>query len=327
MLQFSGNLKKYFLFIFLSVCCIVIYAQQAVNYTQFMLNETGINPGVIGSTRGFQVAAGRRVQWRGLGIGTESLFGSFSKSFGRKGYRRYWHGVGAYVEQDKSGIFTTKTAYASYAIHLKLSTDYRLGFGISAGVKSVALSSFIENPGDPAIDRFSQKVLVPDIYPGLYIYSKKFTFGFGLRNLYQNKLVQGRNHIGSNGIKLRPTSFIIISKKILSSSYDFLHVPSVYIQTNNTSMPSFNFNYMCYYKKRVGLGINYRTHDAVSAILQVRIIANVVVGFSYDYTISKLRYAKANTDEMMFGLTPVMGPEAYDTPRGSADCPKFELPF
>jgi type IX secretion system PorP/SprF family membrane protein len=328
MYQYYDKLKKTYLpFVIFLFSTTLVVGQQAVNYTQFNLNEYGLNPAVAGSTKHLQFMAGRRVQWRGLGIGTESIFGNFSKSFGKKGYKRYWHGVGAYVEQDKFGIFTTKSAFASYAIHLKLTSNYYLGFGIGAGVKSVALSSFIADVKDPALEQVNQKVLVPDIYPGLYLYSKKFTFGVGLRNIYKNTLSQGSNRIGTKGIKLRPTTYITISRKFLSDSYNFLHIPSIYVQTNYTGLPSVNFNFMSYYKKRVGLGINYRVHDAVSVILQVRVFSNVVVGFAYDYTISRLRYAKANTDEIMIGLSPMMSNDAYETPRGAADCPKFELPF
>ena len=98
---------------------IAAQAQQNPQYTQFMLNDYVQNPAVAGSNKGVMIMVGRRTQWRGFGLGPETNFASFTKDYGKKGYKYYWHGVGAFVEQDKFGIFTNKVAYASYAIHLE----------------------------------------------------------------------------------------------------------------------------------------------------------------------------------------------------------------
>jgi hypothetical protein len=60
-------------------------------------------------------------------------------------------------------------------------------------------------------------------------------------------------------------------------------------------------------------------------MIQVRIFSNVVLGFAYDYTISKFKAAKANSTEIMMGFSPIMSTENYDRPEGAANCPKFEL--
>jgi hypothetical protein len=82
---------------------------------------------------------------------------------------------------------------------------------------------------------------------------------------------------------------------------------------------------MAYYHKRVGLGLSYRMHDAVSAMLQVRVFSNIVIGFSYDYTISRFRAADANSTEIMMGFSPIMASENYERAEGAANCPRFEL--
>ncbi|MCX6295908.1 MAG: PorP/SprF family type IX secretion system membrane protein, partial [Bacteroidetes bacterium] len=120
------RIRKTILFLFLAFAA---NAQQAVQYSQFMMNEYGLNPAVAGSDKGINVMVGRRVQWRGFAFAPETNFASVTKSFGKKGYKLFWHGVGAYVEQDKFGIFTNKVVYASYAIHLKLSSKYYFSAG------------------------------------------------------------------------------------------------------------------------------------------------------------------------------------------------------
>lgn len=301
-------------------------AQQAVQYSQFMLNDYGLNPAVAGSNNGLMIMMGRRTQWRGFDLAPETNFASVTKDFGKKGYRYYWHGLGAYVEQDKFGLFTNKSAYGSYAIHLKLSSKYYFSFGIAAGIKSVAITDSFIDIADPALTMQNQKVVIPDIIPGLYLYSKKLSLGLSIRNIYKNSLKQGSKEIGTKG-RLQPTAVFMVSRKYRSAGYDYVFVPGINIQSNFIGIPSAQFNFMAYFRQRIGLGLSYRAHDAVSAIVQIRVFKNVVVGFAYDYTVSRFRSANANSTEIMMGITPVMSSQGYDTPNGAADCPKFDFDF
>ena len=315
--------KILILFLFLSVA---VSAQQSSQYSQFMMNEYVMNPATAGSGKGLYIMVGRRTQWRGFALAPETNFASVTKVFGKKGYKYYWHGLGAYVEQDKFGMFANKAAYASYAIHLKLSSKYFLSFGLAGGVKSVAVSNTVFNANDPALSEAKPKVLLPDFIPGLYLYSKKMSVGISVRNLYKNTLTQGSKRIGTGG-RLLPTAVFTASKKFKSPGYDFVFVPGVNIQSNFIGIPSSQFNFMAYYRQRIGVGLTYRMHDAVSAMIQIRVLKNVVVGFAYDYTISKFSSANANSTEFMMGMSPVMSSEGYETPGGAADCPKFDFDF
>lgn len=315
-------MKKNIFILFLFVQS--LHAQQNAQYSQFMLNDYGLNPAVAGSSKGLMFMVGRRVQWAGFGLAPETNFASVTKAFGKKGYKRYWHGLGAYFEQDKFGIFSNKSFSASYAIHLKLSAKYYLSFGVAGGIKSVATTNGIYDANDPALNSRAAKVIIPDITPGIYLYSKKVIAGIAVRNLYKNTLTQGSKQIGT-GSKLAPNAYITVGRKYVSSGYDFIFVPAIHIQTTFVNIPVVNFNFMTYYRKRVGVGLTYRMHDALSAIVQVRIFSNVVIGFAYDYTISKFRAAGANSTEFMFGFSPVMSTENYDRPIGAANCPTFEL--
>ncbi len=299
-------------------------AQQNVQYTQFMLNDYGLNPAVAGSSKGLMLMVGRRTQWRGFEYAPETNFASITKDFGKKGIRRFWHGVGGYVENDKFGIFSNKSIYGSYAIHLKLSAKYFLSFGVAGGIKEYAVTNSIYNEFDPALNTRAPRVLVPDIIPGVYLYSKKFFGGIAVRNLYKNTLKQSGKEIGT-GSRLFPNAYITVGKKFVSKGYDFIVVPALHIQTTFVNIPVVNFNCMTFFRKRVGVGLSYRMHDAASVILQARIWKNVVVGFAYDYTISKFRAANANSTEFMMGFSPIMSSENYDRPTGATNCPKFEL--
>lgn len=299
-------------------------AQQAVQYTQFMLNEYGTNPAVAGANSGLNFMLGRRTQWIGFDYAPETNFASFCKDFGKKGYKKYWHGIGAYIENDKFGVFNNQSFSASYAIHIKLPHSYYISFGIAGGAKNVALSNLVFNPSDPALLQRSPDVWLPIIIPGVYFYSKKLSIGLGVRDLYKNKLEQGDNQIGLNG-KLAPTAYLTISKKYRSLEYDYTYVPSVHVITTFAGIPSVNLNFIAIYRGRVGLGASYRSQDAVSAVLQVRVFKNVIIGLAYDYTLSRFRSANASSFEGMMGFSPLpSGDEEYSILK-AAKCPTFDF--
>jgi type IX secretion system PorP/SprF family membrane protein len=316
-------MKKIILIVLVICCSVALNAQQTDQFTQFTLNDYGMNPAVAGSANGLMFLFGQRVQWRGFDLAPQSQFANITYALGKKGYRHYWHGVGAYVEQDRMGVFTNKVAYLSYAIHLKVSPTYRMGFGIAAGVKNMALSNIVFDYNDPALANSAKSVMVPDIIPGIYLYSKKFSLSVSARDLYDNKMSFGKKTLAS-GTKLLPTAYISITRKFVSGGYGLITIPAINIQSNFRGIPSVNFNVITYYKKRVGVGFNYRMHDAVSGILQVRVYKNLIVGFAYDLTISRFRVGKANSDEIMVGFSPLMSTEDLEK-LGTTNCPKFEM--
>lgn len=107
--------------------------------------------------------------------------------------------------------------------------------------------------------------------------------------------------------------------------YDYTYIPAIQIQTSFAGLPSVNLNVMALYRGRVAMGISYRTQDALSAILQVRIVKNVIIGLSYDYSLSRIRSAHANSLEGMLGFSPL---DVYDNEYDiikSSKCPSFEF--
>lgn len=323
-MRVRGQVMKKISSITVLMCLLVqAFAQQNTQYSQFMLNEYDQNPAVAGSTKGWMFMVGRRVQWSGFQTAPETNFATVTKDFGRKGYKRFWHGVGMSVEDDRAGLFATKSAYGSYAIHLKLSSNYYLSFGIAAGVKSVGISNAYD-ANDAALTNRATTVWLPDVIPGVYLYSKKLVVGVAVCDVYKDRLAQGNKSIGTKS-RLQPNVYLTLGWKFVSPGYDYIVVPAVQVQTTFIGIPVADLNCMVYYRKRVGIGLSYRAHDALIAMVQVRILSNLVVGFAYDYTISKFRSAHANSQEFMMGFSPVMSNENYDRPSGAANCPTFEL--
>jgi type IX secretion system PorP/SprF family membrane protein len=296
----------------------------STHYTQFMLNEYQSNPAVAGTNTGLNFLIGRRNQWIGFEHAPETNFVSFCKDLGKKPYKLYWHGIGAYVESDKFGAFNNQLITVSYALHFKLSQSYHLSFGIAGGAKNVALSNLVFNAGDPVFTERSPNIWLPVIIPGAYLYSKKITIGIGVKDLYKNTLQQGHRTIGT-GSTLPPTAYITLSKKYRSIDYGYVFIPAIQVQSSFAGLPAVDLNFIALYQGRVGIGVSYRSLDAISAILQVRVMKNIIIGFAYDYSVSFMRKSNPNSLEVMLGFSPIAsGDEEYNTIKASK-CPTFDF--
>lgn len=301
-------------------------AQQANRYTQYTLNNLGMNPAYAGSYQNkVEFMLGRRNQWYGFENAPVTTFVSINYGYRPNFSYKGWHGFGAYFEEDKAGAFTTKSAYLGYAYHLRVFDGVHVGFGLMAGFRSFGLSSGLANPNDPVYANNTAVVKAyPDIIPGLRIYSKKMFFDFSVKQLYKNKMEQSDKKIGLNA-KLPPHYYITYGRKIMSGYSGLMIVPSVHIQSALLTLPQVDLNCMFYYHKRIGAGINLRINNSISGIVQVNIIKNVVAGFAYDYTTTKFRNVAANTYEFMVGVSPVMTSDQKLNRNRVANCPTFDF--
>ena len=315
---------KKLLIILLVLCSSHSWAQQTNQYTQFMLNSYGINPAHGGFYDSWQVMAGRRKQWVGFENAPISNFVGVHKAIAKKNYRNYWHGVGGFVEDDNAGMLSDKAAYLSYSFHLRVSGKFTLSSGIFAGARQRGFSSSLYDPNDPALSLYPPEVLVwPDLIPGIALQSKRMFMGLSVRNLYKNKVENRGQAIGTPSL-LKPHFYFTIGKKIVSQTYYYTFIPSMHVRYQTAAWPSVDLNCMMYIKKRLGFGLTYRPHESAAAMVQLRVYKNVVVGFAYDYVLSRMRNAASNSQEIMFGFTP-SGSDDFEPSKHVAECPMMEF--
>lgn len=319
------NMKKLLLALSL-LSSVAGLSQQYPQYAQFTLNNLGMNPAYGGTHLGMEVLVGRRNQWIGFPNAPVETFGSVMYSWRKNFNYKAVHSVGGYIEQDKIGLFTYKSAHAYYAIHLKISRAWKMGFGLFAGARNAAISSALLNVNDPAFSYVNPVLyLYPDFVPGWRLYSKKMFVDVSVRNLYKNKLKQGSQELGTNS-KLVPQPTIIYGHRFHSPTNDFVFTPAIKVQGSVTQPPIVDLNFITYYRKRIGLGVSYRIGNTIAAMLQVRIKSNIMLAFAYEYTTNNLRNYHPNTTEVLFGFSPIMSTddERPASTRISA-CPEFDF--
>lgn len=305
----------------------IYFAQQTPSFTQFVLNQYALNPAVAGTNIGMEATVGSRQQWIGMPNAPATHFGSVMYGWRKKFSYRGHHGVGFYAEDDRQGMYSSKSAYVSYAYHLRIFTGLNIGAGIFAGVRRMGLNQLLYDFTDPALA--AQKnygYLYPDVIPGLRIYTKKLFFDISARQLYVNQIRQGSFHIGSSGSRLDPTVLFSVKRRFVLSDYNWTLVPAAMMQYSPHGVPFIQANCMVFYRKLVGVGASVRGTAFASAIVQIKFLKNIIAGLAYDYPTNRLRAAGANSFELVLNFNPGNGDEDGNRPRiNVAQCPDFDF--
>jgi len=311
----------------LCLLCGSAWAQQNTVYSQYMLNGLGMNPAYAGEAGPLEIIMGRRAQWVGFPGAPVVSFAGVCKSLGKKGFYHSWHGIGAYMESDNQGAFSVKTFSLMYAWHKRLAHDYTLSAGFSVGAVNYSLDASIVDPKDPALTLYPPSVFVfPIVNPGVRLVSRKMYFDFAAKQVLGNQTVNvdGVKAVGTDN-RLMPTLYFTVGRNFVSGNYAWTYTPSLQLRSALTFYPTFDLNLLVYYHRLVGIGISYRDRDSFVAMIQFRYKNKIVLGLSYDYSISRFSTASANSREVIFGYTPYGSPAAQAPGSRIAQCPGFDL--
>ncbi|MCC6581937.1 MAG: PorP/SprF family type IX secretion system membrane protein, partial [Phycisphaeraceae bacterium] len=188
-------------------------AQQTPQYTQFMLNNYGINPAACGAfSNKYDALIGMRRQWLGFSNMPVTSFINVTTYFGRRGggLNSGWHGVGFAWQGDKMGSkIKVDDFYGSYTFLMRLTRNGFMSFGMAVGTRRYGLR--ITDPLDPVLT--SKNVwLYPDFIPGVKFFNGTWTFDLSVRQLYKYRVKQGSSMMGSP-TKLPPHIYFSASRK------------------------------------------------------------------------------------------------------------------
>lgn len=162
------------------------FAQQNVQFSQYVFNGLAVNPAYAGYKEEWTAQVLYRTQWVNLPgapkTGTLSIDGL--TDFNRKNM-----GLGFQVTTDQLGPQKTFSAYANYSYRLRLD-EYdtkRLCFGLGLGISQYSLTgddlTYIDLD-DQGIPVGTQSTMSPDLRFGVYYYSPNFYAGASVMDLF-----------------------------------------------------------------------------------------------------------------------------------------------
>lgn len=302
------------------------YAQQNIQFTQYIFNSISVNPAYAGYKEEWFAQVGLRSQWANWPgaprTGSLSVDGVLDPQSKR-------HGVGLQFTADKLGAQSATSVYASYAMRLQLDDRdaRRLALGVAVGGTQYGLDGSklqAVNPQDEAIPPGYMSSWNPDIRLGVYYSSPKLYVGLAVQDLFANGDRHDAMRFNQNSLEsLYRTSNAYLIAGGLIALEEGLHLrPSLLVKDDFKGPTSLDVNAMFIFQGRFWIGAGYRTRarlfdrpyydqsplkltsmNAITGIAQIYASNNLRIGYSYDFMINQMQGLQSGTHEITLGLT------------------------
>lgn len=271
-----------------------VSAQQEPTYTQYMFNTQTINPAYVGTWEalGFMVLA--REQWTGIENAPSTQTFSFQNLHKNKRV-----GYGLSIINDKFGLEKRLSVFGDYSYLIQIDEKLKLRLGLKGGFSTYSnnLSSYnVVDENDPFFQGEVGSNFMPNFGVGAFLYQDNFYAGISIPKMLENEFKNNYNNLSTQA-ELRHFYFMAGYVFNISEHLKFKPtmlgkiVPGAPFQMDLTG------NFLI--SERVWLGAMYRTGDSFGFLAQWVINNKLRLGYSVDFTTSKLQGYQSGTHEIM----------------------------
>ena len=324
-------MKRTFI-LFCAICSVLTgNAQQKPHYTQYILNNYIINPALTGIENYTDIKLSHRHQWVGIQDAPVTTYLTIHTALGKKDFRTsatsykvpgenprgksYWddytaaephHGIGLQVINDRTGPLNRFSAYGTYAYHLGITARTSIAAGFGAGISNISLTASKldfgpANPVDPAVYTSKEiNSISPDFNAGIWVYSADYFLGLSAQQIIPSRVDFSNGMVTTQEGKLVPHLFLTGGYRFLLND-DFNMIPSTMVKYVGSTLNA-DFNIKVQYIDLAWAGFSYRLEDGFAAMIGMNISNAFNIGYSYDYTTSKLNTFTKGTHEIVIGF-------------------------
>ena len=287
--------KVFSLMLFASFAFSSAFSQSEPMYSQYMYNMAAINPAYAGNRGATNLNYFGRSQWSGipgapkthsLSLDGTTLNGNF--------------GLGVQLYNDQIGVFKTNGAHLMASTRVRVSDNGVLSGGIQVGLmnqrKNFTDVANIYDKNDPMF-MANQNITDATFGLGLFYNTDKFYAGASIPNILNSTYF---NTQGNN--KETNYHLFITTGYVFDINESVKLKPSALMKVVRGAPFEFDINANVWLKEIIGLGLSYRTGDALVGMAELQLSKQLRIGYAYDYTISDLRTIAGSTNEIMFRL-------------------------
>ncbi len=274
-------------------------AQQQAHYTQYQYNHYAFNPALTGDKKGIAVKTGGRYQWINIDGAPRSAYINICSpiKISKKGrsVNAPKHGIGAQFRRDKFGPWSVSDIHLTYAIKVTLKREVTLAYGVSSGLKQVVFDPFevkILDTPDLTIFNVERSLVFPDLRIGTWLNTKNAYYGISIHNLFGGKLKK----IGEDNRYQR--HLYLTWGQRFKLDKDWYVIPSIMFVKTSAMPFDFHLSGIVDYQNKLSFGLGFRRADAVTAQVRVKITDLISIGYSFDYTVSKLQNNSWQSQEL-----------------------------
>lgn len=314
-MNMSYQMKRVLLLLTGIVFSTGLKAQQDVQFTQYLFNGLHINPAYAGAKEDLYVQSFYRSQWQGIPGAPKSFSVAADGAFNEGSV-----GLGIIVTNDQLGAQSNLSAYANYAYRLRLNADETstLSFGLAAGMMQLGLDANklqAINPGDAAIPLSSQTRIYPDARFGIYYTSEKYFAGFSATNVIARYMA--KKNSAELLIPVPQAHLYFTAGALFPINEDVQLKPVVLLKEDLQAPATLDLTAFLLLKEKIWIGGFYRTTlnlfsnnlqaglpktNSLGLITEVFVSPDVRIGYSYDYSINKLRDYNSGSHELSVGF-------------------------
>ena len=285
---------KRILYILLCCMCILSFrAQFDPQFSQYMYNESFINPAYAGSHEALSVTALGRKQWMGFSGAPTNVTLS-----GHTPIAKDKIGIGVNIMNESIGVMYRNAILVNAAYRIKAGKG-KFCFGLQGGASAFTERLSQVNTIQGNDKQFLQSTPLlwgPNVGGGLYYYTKEWYIGLSAPRLLLNTSLG--NAVSTKFIAGN-VSYYMTGGYVFTMNEDFKLKPSIMLKAAQGSPIQPELNAQGIYRDMLWLGLAYRLNDAAVAMLGYQINPQFRIGYSYDYTLTKLSRYNSGSHELM----------------------------
>lgn len=271
-------------------------AQQDPQYSMYMFNGLAINPAYAGSTEGLAANLLYRNQWTGIEGAPQTLVANVHRNFFDEKV-----GAGLSFINDRIGVMDRNTISLAGSYHLILEKG-KLAFGLQANYSqyAVGLSSVQHNLDASVSDPTFSTNLSESTFnfgAGIFYYSDKLFGGISVPGILQNNISATEITGAEKALEIPHIFYQLGYVYAVDPMIDLK--PSFLIKQVAGASLNADINLNAYYKKVIGLGLGYRTNNALVAMLECQVHPYLRLAYAYDRELTDLGTVSKHTHEVM----------------------------
>lgn len=268
------------------------FAQQKVQFTQYMFNGLVINPAYAGADEALSLTFIQRNQWKGIENAPLTQTLSAHTLVKKKKL-----GLGITLVKDEIGAHKNLNATTNYAYHIQTGKQSYLSFGIQAGIQNIRsdYSSLNGASSDPALSNIDIAETFFDFGAGVYFRSPKFQAGLSAPQLLPERIAVN----DTLNFRLDRTNLFLFTLYKFSLSESFNFQPSTLLKYLPGLPLSYDVNLNVLYRDVLNLGVSYRRNESVDFLFKAQVTPQLQLGYAYDHTIGDVARLSNGSHELM----------------------------
>ena len=273
------------------------YAQTEPMYSQYMYNMLGVNPAYAGNREVLGLNFFQRNQWVGLRGAPKTTSLSLDQSI-----KEGKIGLGIQMYSDQLNVEEANGINGFLSSRIKLSDKGILSVGLSVGLMNYQFNSYdVANritTDDKTFITIIPSQWNPSVGFGLYYNTDQFYVGVSSPSVLKSRLAKYENFV--SGIQKTDDFHLFTTMGYVIKINEEINLkPSTMIKMVSGAPIEFDLNTNVWLKDILGLGVSYRTGDAVLGMAEIQTSPNLRFGYAYDMPFSPLKPYTRGSHEIM----------------------------